>query len=823
MDHLELIVKAFASGALLYLLVTTWNRCQPGWDSWSGLKQTLVRWGFRIAVLGWSILTVSVVFAETGSTGVLALSWVLGLAASVAFLRGKKKTPDTVRSSASTSAGRVSARQLAQKIKGSRKPSFAPVAQIPLPVELETAHMLMVDAHGKQRPALLSQLVEALRTRGDTVIMTDRDGQLLRKHFDVESDFVFNPFDQRNIGWVPTLELGSEEDAKDLARSMLPDSAGVPLLPEAQVFVASVLECLLAADRLNFKDFLYYVHSASSSELSVLLQDTPLALQLSDERHFQAVRALAARYLSGYDHLQPNKEPFSVTEMVQAEHSGVLFLPYREEHLSNSSRAMACMLDVALRATLSQDESGQRRVWFIVDDLLALGKIHSLSRALSAIGTHGGCVVLCTSALHPLADRDGEPQVDHLLGNTATQLLLAGMSSDTANRLSAAMGLTRTAPARLAFLSKKLRPAETSQGGPLVPVADLESLEPNHAILKMGDQLPLAEVQLEDTAAEFCRAATGIDAYKARNFTAEPLLKVNASSTHSGSRQALGPSPAPVSPGAVKPRPLMSASGSGSPLANQSTGPQKLSGYRKYQDFSTTEPDNIEPEVTSEETANAAPAQPSRLDAVSANAPTAVALGSELNTAPPAAQGSEPADTASAPQPSTAPKDSPPNSPEAVSSSTENEAPSAGTATTSTFAQETSSPEFRGTPGEHAKDAVLPLESPSEQAQVSPPLEVNASELGAPLTTDVGGSTPRAVPGADVRRTPEERPGRGENPQSRRRCAPEGSARAPNDSGRRTVSTSRGGAGRQAPSKDAQTKNNARNGFRKDDLKDLLR
>lgn len=616
MDHLELFVKAFVSGALLYGLVTAWRRSRPLWATWSALKQKLARWGFRLTVLAWGILSVSVAL-DGADQGLVALFWGLGFAAPLALTRKKNGEP-----SASASPGLAPAKELIQKVKASRQPTYLQLAQVPLPVALESTHMLLLDPQGGRRADLLSPLLSAWRERGDTVIITDRGGQLLRQHFNRETDFVFNPFDQRCVGWLPTLEVHDEQSAQAMARAMLPDNPDVELLADARALVAGVLTSLHESGRLAYKDFLYHVQVASSGELSVLLQGTPLAHTLTDEAQFQAIRTVLSTYLVGYDHLLPAKEAFCVSEMVQAEHSGVLFLPYLPEQLPTCTRTMACLLDTALRAMLGQAESTERRVWVILDDLGALSKVQSLHQALAEVGPLGGCLVLGLDTLEPsLAPASQVPpeaafEPSVLLAHTGVQLARAGMDVATAKRLSAGFG-QETAPARRALLPRKA-PQDVASG-PRIETAQLQALQDDQAVLKLGARFAVAVVSVPPVAE---RPSPVAEALRARNFTAEPLLRLHpraaeaavsttpsasyaSTAAHSPPSPSASPSASRTSsmerPGHQKPRPLMSASGSGSPLAGQGAEAGRLSGYRKYEDFTVATPADAQEEAREEQ------------------------------------------------------------------------------------------------------------------------------------------------------------------------------------------------------------------------------
>ena len=83
---------------------------------------------------------------------------------------------------------------------------------------------------------------------------------------------------------------------------------------------------------------------------------------------------------------------FSVREWVKAGR-GVLFLPYQADQIAALKAILSIWMRLAIFQTMSLGE-GDHRLWFVVDELGALGAINGLPDALTRLRKFGGRCVL---------------------------------------------------------------------------------------------------------------------------------------------------------------------------------------------------------------------------------------------------------------------------------------------------------------------------------------------------------------------------------------------------------------------------------------------
>jgi type IV secretory pathway TraG/TraD family ATPase VirD4 len=109
---------------------------------------------------------------------------------------------------------------------------------------------------------------------------------------------------------------------------------------------------------------------------------------------FGSLRAIAVAAMRPLQFIQlQNGPPFSVRQWVR-EGRGVLFIPYSARQIAALRTLIATWMDLAIFEALSQQQGHDQRLWFIVDELDALGAIDGLKDALARLRKFGGRCVL---------------------------------------------------------------------------------------------------------------------------------------------------------------------------------------------------------------------------------------------------------------------------------------------------------------------------------------------------------------------------------------------------------------------------------------------
>ncbi len=308
------------------------------------------------------------------------------------------------------------------------------IAGVPVSPADEVRHFKCIGTTGTGKSTAIRELLDGALARGDPAVIADPDGSALARHYDpARGDVILNPFDPRARRWDPFLELRAPYDPEHLARSLVGDGRGGEQAwrAYAQGLVADLLRRLagVPGDRLAELHRLLVV--AEPTELRVLLEGTGSAALVSEgnERMLASVRAVGAGATAALAHLAAQQAPtLSVRDWVERG-SGVLFLPYRADEIAALRSIVSTWLRTAIFQAMSQGE-GDQRLWFVVDELDALGAIDGLSDALARLRKYGGRVLLGFQSIAQVGGTYGEAAARTIVENCASTLILRCSASE---------------------------------------------------------------------------------------------------------------------------------------------------------------------------------------------------------------------------------------------------------------------------------------------------------------------------------------------------------------------------------------------------------
>jgi type IV secretory pathway TraG/TraD family ATPase VirD4 len=355
---------------------------------------------------------------------------MLGILAVTAMLSGRRARRDTFRRGARIEDGRRAQRR-ARRRSPRDVVTLAGVALTPLD---ETKHFKLIGTTGTGKSTAIREMLVGLLARGDRAVVADPDGGYLQRfHRTARGDVILNPFEPRALKWDPFAELTGPGDPEQLAASLIApgeDSTGREWRGYARTFLASLLRGSLT--RGGDVDQLWrLIAVAPSAEVRPLVWDTPAQpfLEPENARMFGSIRSVAANCTAALEHVRAQRaRSFSVREWVQQGH-GVLFLPYRAGQIAALRTLIASWLRLAIFEAL-EGPAQDRRLWFIVDELDALGAIDGLRDALARLRKFGGRCVLGLQSIAQVSALYGAGDAQTIVENCGNTLILRCSASE---------------------------------------------------------------------------------------------------------------------------------------------------------------------------------------------------------------------------------------------------------------------------------------------------------------------------------------------------------------------------------------------------------
>jgi type IV secretory pathway TraG/TraD family ATPase VirD4 len=400
------------------------------------------------AVLAWLLSLVGIRQESVSLVFVAIVCVVLGrrLGASIATDRGHtSKSHRRGAVVASRTSGLRLARQRWRDARRRRAGCDAPVslAGIPIIADEETKHFKIIGTTGTGKSTAIREMLSAALARGDRVVIADPDGGYLKHFYNAErGDVILNPFDADSAKWNLLGEVRTEQDVEQLARSLIPDggASDKSWLGYARTFFTAVVQQVIVAGVRDDGEVYRLITKARVEELRLLLAGTTAGpfLEENNERMFGSVRAVTSSAVSALRYTTSQRGTlFSVRQWIRdgaamknGGKGGVLFLPYKAGEIAALRSVISGWMRIAIFEAMNRGE-GDQRLWFVVDELDALGEIDGLKDALARLRKFGGRCVLGFQSISQVSHTYGKGVADTIVENCGNTLVLRCSASET--------------------------------------------------------------------------------------------------------------------------------------------------------------------------------------------------------------------------------------------------------------------------------------------------------------------------------------------------------------------------------------------------------
>lgn len=316
------------------------------------------------------------------------------------------------------------------------------LAGLPLSLLDETKHFKIMGSTGTGKSTAIRELLRAALDRGDRAIIADPDGGCLDIFYDASrGDVILNPFEPDALKWDLFGEITRVYDIEQIARALIPDLGGEERVwsEYARTFFGAVTQQLIRAGTRDDKTLHRLIRSADEDELRELLAGTAAGpfLRQSSDRMFGSLRSVASAAVRVLEHtVEQPARPFSVRQWVRegaarqaGGKGGVLFLPYRASQIASLRAVISAWMRLGIFEAMDRP-AGDQRLWFIVDELDALGTIDGLKDALARLRKFGGRCVLGFQSIAQVSGTYGREVADTLVENCGNTLILRCSASE---------------------------------------------------------------------------------------------------------------------------------------------------------------------------------------------------------------------------------------------------------------------------------------------------------------------------------------------------------------------------------------------------------
>lgn len=320
------------------------------------------------------------------------------------------------------------------------------LAGVPIPVADETKHFKLIGTTGTGKSTAIHEILEAALARGDRAVIADPDGGYLNRFYDAgRGDLVLNPFDERSVKWDLFAEIKNAYDIDQLSRSLIPDQDATERSWRgyARTFFSAVTRQAHESGVREIAELYRLLVVADTAELRLLLRGTPAQPFLEDHnsRMFDSIRSVTSSAVAALDYIgQQQAGGLSIRGWVNDESRGVLFIPYKAGQIAALRSTISAWMRLAIFEAMNRGDEPSRtpagaetaasRLWFVVDELDALGQIDGLKDALARLRKFDGRCILGFQSLAQVSSTYGHGDAHTIVENCGNTLILRCSASE---------------------------------------------------------------------------------------------------------------------------------------------------------------------------------------------------------------------------------------------------------------------------------------------------------------------------------------------------------------------------------------------------------
>jgi type IV secretory pathway TraG/TraD family ATPase VirD4 len=301
----------------------------------------------------------------------------------------------------------------------------------------ETKHFKLIGTTGTGKSPAIRELLGAAIGRGDRAVFADPDGGYMARFYDrYRGDVVLNPFEGNSLKWDLFGEIQNSYDVEQLASGLIPSSDD-PSASEwrgyARTFLTAVVRRCYVSGRRDIANLWRLLSMAPADELRPMLAGTPAQpfLDPDNARMFGSIRSVTGSAIGAFEYIQAQRAAlFSVRDWVRTRTlPGAVFIPYKAGQIAAMRSMIATWMRLAIFEAMSQAEGRDQRLWFVVDELDALGAIDGLKDALARLRKFGCRCVLGFQSIAQVSSTYGS-DAQTIVENCGNTLILRCSGSE---------------------------------------------------------------------------------------------------------------------------------------------------------------------------------------------------------------------------------------------------------------------------------------------------------------------------------------------------------------------------------------------------------
>lgn len=379
------------------------------------------------------------------------------------------------------------------------------LAKLKIPFQWEPQHFSLVGGSGTGKSVIYGYFIRAIRKSKKRAIIHDRSGTYVEKYYDPKTDIILNPFDIRTSPWSLFGECKTSYHFEHVSEVLFPESKGDPfwyLAPRLVFTAMSIQES--ESNNPSTKGLIDRVMRCTLKEMIDICKGTDAMTILDKDgvKLAQTIRSIIAtnvRHFRVFD--SNNDNVFSIRDWLKDDtKSGFVFITSDKEKDVILKPIITLWLDISVATILSMSEKLDRRIWFLLDELQALGRLVSLPVALAESRKYGGCFVLGFQGYSQACMIYTKDGIEALMDCVSTFIFTRCNGANTSEWAEKQLGKAEQIESNetLSYGIKDVRDSQgqnkNRQNRSVVLASELQNLPDLHSYIRFGRGVPITKV-----------------------------------------------------------------------------------------------------------------------------------------------------------------------------------------------------------------------------------------------------------------------------------------------------------------------------------------
>ncbi len=293
-------------------------------------------------------------------------------------------------------ASLISPREVIKQIGKDKEKADLPFGEVRLPVSAEPKHAFIVGRPGVGKTVFLSQVLASLKERGERGIVYDFKGDYVSRFYDPDTDILFNPLDQRCLGWSIFNEITTAMDIDAIAHSLIPEAtAGDPFWNDAARDVFAGILHYLYQGGAKTNSAIWKEITAPGEQITERMNHTVGGQRgcryIEDPSSKQALSIFSVlmQFTKSFEYMAQVDGSFSIIDWLESG-KGWIFVTNYADVQDTLKPILSLFIDLIGRRLLSMKDDYHRRIFFFLDELGTLQKLSTIVRLLTLSRSKGG-------------------------------------------------------------------------------------------------------------------------------------------------------------------------------------------------------------------------------------------------------------------------------------------------------------------------------------------------------------------------------------------------------------------------------------------------